>query len=413
MNVEIDTAARQGETGAGTAESLFTTFDHYKMPLGPDGTPYQYFEALRDESIERDKFVHWSEAYGGFWVVSGWEESRAIHQNNVDFSNVATTFPQYATPSGKPFFLSGQDEPEHKFYRAMVQAPFTRPRAKEMMGQLYAIADDLVDMVVGQERFDICTATDLMPGYAYCAIAGLSMDDEPYFRRFVEAMVNGALDPEGSKDDLAEMNRFWTGLVDQFRRKPNDGLLSEIVHMEYEGRKLNDDELLEFFTVLLIGGFDNTQRFLGNIFHRISWHNELRRRLAVDPSRIPAAVDEFLRLDGPACIFRQVLNPITIGGADLEPGQIVGLIHQITNRDPRRFPYPDNFIIGREAANRHLTFGIGIHHCLGAFLAHAETVAMVEKFLARIPEFVPDPDRATRWVSGQVGGMHEVPVVVR
>ena len=109
----------------------FASFDHYHTPLGPDGTPYAYYEALRDEALANGQPIGRSEAHGGFWVVVGWEESKAIQDNQRDFSNVAVTFPQYATPTGKPFFLSGQDEPEHTKYRRMVQAPFTRPRAQK------------------------------------------------------------------------------------------------------------------------------------------------------------------------------------------------------------------------------------------------------------------------------------------
>jgi len=389
--------------------SLVSTFDHYATPLGPDGTPYEYFERVRDEALEAGREIGWSNAHGGFWVVTGWQTSREIHQNTVDFSNSAVTFPQYATPSGKPFMLSGQDEPDHTHYRRMVQAPFTRPRANRMLDDMRKIADMLVDRVIGKGRIDVCEATDPMPGYAFCAIVGLSMDDAEAFRRFVHAMVEGATNPEAAAPVMREMEEYWRKVVDQRRKEPNDGLLSEIINSEYDGQRLNDEELLDFFSVLLLGGFDNTLRFLANSFYRLAWDRELRRQLARRPELIPSAVDEFLRLDGPACIFRKVVNPIRIADTDLEPGQIVGLIHQITNRDPRQFPNPDRFIPDRKP-NNHFAFGIGIHHCLGAFLAKVEAIAMIERFLARIPEFTLDPDLPTRWVSGQVGGMHAVPI---
>lgn len=390
--------------------TLVSTFDHYATPLGTDGTPYDYFERVRDEAIAAGEEIGWSNAHGGFWVVTSWKASREIHQNTVDFSNSAVTFPQYSTPSGKPFMLSGQDEPDHTHYRRMVQAPFTLPRAKRMLGDMRAIADMLVDRIIDKGQIDVCKATDPMPGYAFCAIVGLSMDDAQKFRRFVNAMVEGATDPEAAAPVMAEMGEYWRETVELRRREPNDGLLSEIINSGYEGQRLNDDELLEFFTVLLLGGFDNTLRFLANAFYRLARDSGLRRQLAANPDLIPSAVEEFLRLDGPACIFRKVVNPITIAGVDLQPGQIVGLIHQITNRDPRQFSQPDEFIADRKP-NHHFAFGIGIHHCLGAYLAKVEGIAMIERFLARIPEFELDPKRSPRWVPGQVGGMHEVPIV--
>lgn len=390
--------------------SLVSSFDHYATPLGADGTPYEYFEMIRDEAIAADEEIAWSNAHGGFWVVTSWQISREIHQNTVDFSNSAVTFPQYSTPSGKPFMLSGQDEPDHTHYRRMVQAPFTKVRANRMLDDMRAIADMLVDRVIDKGRIDVCQATDPMPGYAFCAIVGLSMEDAEKFRRFVNGMVEGATDPEGAAPVMKEMEAYWRETVELRRREPNNGLLSEIINSEYDGQRLNDEELLDFFSVLLLGGFDNTLRFLANCFYRLAWDKELRRQLTRKPELIPSAVDEFLRLDGPACIFRKVVNPIIIAGVDLQPGQIVGMIHQITNRDPRQFPHPDRFIPDRKP-NHHFTFGIGIHHCLGAHLAKVEAIAMIERFLARIPEFELDPERSARWVPGQVGGMHEVPIL--
>lgn len=388
---------------------LITSFDHYATPLGPDGTPYDYFEKIRNEALAAGREIGWSEAHGGFWVTTGWKASREIHQNNVDFSNSAVTFPQYATPSGKPFMLSGQDEPDHTHYRRMVQAPFTKVRAQKMLGQMRDIADMLVDSIIGKEAIDVCEATDPMPGYAFCAIVGLSMDDADKFRRFVHAMVQGATDPEGAAPVMREMEEFWRETVELRRRNPAEGLLSEIINSEYDGKRLNDSELLDFFTVLLLGGFDNTLRFLANAFFRLATDPQLRRQLVQHPELIPSAVDEFLRLDGPACIFREVVNPITVAGVDLKPGQIIGMIHQITNRDPRQFPDPDRFVVDRRP-NHHFTFGIGIHHCLGAYLAKVEAIAMIERFLARIPEFELDPRQKPVWIAGQVGGFHSLPV---
>lgn len=391
--------------------ALVASFDHYATPLGADGTPYDYFEKIRDEALGAGRDISWSHAHGGFWVVSSWQVSRQIHENTVDFSNSAVTFPQYSTPSGKPFMLSGQDEPDHAHYRRMVQAPFTRARAMRMLDDMRAIADMLVDRVEGKDSIDVCEATDPMPGYAFCSIVGLSMDDAVKFRRFVHAMVEGATDPAKSAPVMQEMEAYWRELVALRRKEPNEGLLSEIINSEFNGQSLTDDELLEFFTVLLLGGFDNTLRFLANCFYRLARDADLRGRLARNLELIPSAVDEFLRLDGPACIFRKVINPITVAGVDLLPGQIVGLIHQITNRDPRQFADPDRFVPDRKS-NHHLSFGIGIHHCLGAFLAKVEAIAMIERFLARIPEFTLDPDQPAHWIAGQVGGMHKVPILI-
>ena len=392
--------------------SHLRTFDHYKTPLGADGTPYGYYEMIRDEAVAQNRFIEWSEAYGGFWVVVGWQESVAILENQADFSSSASTFPQYATPSGKQFMLAGYDEPEHSKYRRIVQAPFTRPRTLRMLEQMRNLSSKLLDDVASHTHFDVCKVTDRLPGYAFCSMMGLSMENEHLYRRFAYAMVEGANDPEAAAPTMREMGEYWLKLLAERRRNPGDGLIDAMIGADCDGRPLADEELLEFCTVLLLGGFDNTLRLLANALYRLARHGDLRRHLAGNPQIIPAAIDEFLRLDAPACIFRLVRNTVRAGDVTMKAGDIAGLIYPICNRDPRQFPEPDKFVIGRPP-NRHLTFGKGVHHCLGAFLAHTECVAMVEQFLKRYPDFDLDPDRPACWSIGQVSGMRQVPIIVQ
>jgi len=229
------------------------TFDHYKTPLGADCTPYGYYEMIRDEAVAQNRFIEWSEAYGGFWVVVGWQESVAILENQADFSSSASTFPQYATPSGKQFMLAGYDEPEHSKYRRIVQAPFTRPRTLRMLEQMRSLSSMLLDDVAGDTHFDVCKVTDRLPGYAFCSMMGLSMQNEHLYRRFAYAMVEGANDPEAAAPTMREMGEYWLKLIAERRRNPGDGLIDAMIGADCDGRPLADEELLEFCTVLVAG----------------------------------------------------------------------------------------------------------------------------------------------------------------
>src|SRR6188472_2811397 len=104
--------------------SLYTTFDHLDQPIGPDHTPYDYWERLRDEALATNTPIGWSEQHGGFWVVTGWEQSREIHHNPEAFSNTESAFPRYGSPTGNRLIMAEMDPPEHKRYRRLVSGPF-------------------------------------------------------------------------------------------------------------------------------------------------------------------------------------------------------------------------------------------------------------------------------------------------
>lgn len=401
---------RHVRTKADDTMSLFTHFDHYDLPLGPDGTPYDYFERLRDEAVETDTAIGWSEAYGGLWVVAAWEAAQEVHHNTEAFSNSACTFPKYGTPGDRPFMLSEMDDPMHKKYRRLVTTPFSPKSAEARDGQIRAIANNLIDGIVDSGRADACDATEYLPERVIAVILGLSLDDAPKYRRWVHAIVSGATDPAGSAADLQEMAEYCLQSVEQRRRNPSDDLLTAIVQSEADGEKLNDTELVDFFTVLLLGGIDNTARFLSNVFWRLAWDKDLRRRLARDPGLVPFAVEEFLRMHGPAMVFRLVTERVTVADVTMEPGQYLGLAHPIYNRDPRQFDNPDSFIPER-SPNRHFALGRGVHRCLGLHLVKVEVRIMIEEFLKRIPEFELDPAAKPVWKSGQVGAMIKVPIV--
>ncbi|MCU1500304.1 MAG: cinA, partial [Acidimicrobiales bacterium] len=179
---------------------------------------------------------------------------------------------------------------------------------------------------------------------------------------------------------------------------------------EIDGERLSDEELQDFFIALLIGGIDNTVYLLANMLWRLAWDRELRRRLVRRPDMLETAIDEFLRFYSPGIVCRLVTREVTVGGATMAPGDHVVVFHPIINRDARQFEYPDVFVPER-SPNRHFALGLGIHRCLGMHLLRVEARVVAEEFMRRIPEWELDPERASRWSPGQVGGMASVPIV--
>jgi cytochrome P450 len=392
--------------------SLYTSFDHYNPPIGPDQTPYDYFEALRDEAIETETPIGWSEVYGGFWVCTGWEEAREIQHDTEAFSNIDVTFPSYALPGGRPMMLSGIDEPAHKKYRRLVQAPFSPARAWSMADYFRTDTNHLIDRFIDSGRVDIVqTLTQEVPGRMTAMLLGLPPEEGGRYRTWVHAIAQQALrDPEGAAPHLREMDEHFEVILAERRANPGDDVLSLIIQSEIDGERLTDEEIKDFFVVLLVGGIDNTVYLLANMMWRLGWDKELRRRLARKPALLETAVDEFLRFYSPGIVARLITKEVTVGGVTMQPGQHVVVFHPIVNRDPRQFENPDVFNPER-TPNRHFGLGLGIHRCLGAHLVRVEAQCVFEEFMRRIPEWELDPERTSSWLPGQVGGMVSVPIV--
>ncbi len=387
--------------------SLFTTADHYHTPLGSDGTPHAFFEALRDEAETAP--IAWSEAYGGHWVVAGYKEVQAIIQNPKAFSNKGVTFPRYETGEFE-LMMAAQDDPVHKKYRKLVAKPFSPEATDLFTEQLRQTTNALIDDRIDLGEGDVASwLADEIPARLTAILLGLPPEDGDTYRRWVWAITH-VENPEEGAEIFAELVAHARNLIDERRKNPGGDIMSRVVMSEVDGERLSDDDLVGFFTVLLLGGIDNTARFLSSVFWRLAWDIELRRRLIEHPEHIPAAVDELLRFYGPAMVGRLVTERTTVGDVTMEPGQTAMLWFAVANRDRSVFPNADNIVIDR-GPNRHLSLGHGIHRCLGAHLIRVEARVAIGEFLKRIPDFALDADKECEWLMGQVAGMLHVPIV--
>lgn len=394
-----------------TAEqaALFAKADHYNTPIGPDGTPYAHLEALRDAFDKKP--IAWSEAYGGHWIVGGYAETAEIMQNTQAFSNKGVTFPRYETGDFE-LMLAGQDDPVHKNYRKLVAGPFSPAKTAEFTDKLVQTMNDLIDEKIADGKADIASwIANEIPARLTAIILGLEPEKGDLYRKWMWAITHYfTTEPEKAAATFGEMVEHARELIAERRKNPGDDIMSLVIHAEVDGDRLSDEDLIGFFTVLLIGGIDNTARFLSTSFWRLAWDVELRRRLIANPSQVPMAVDELLRYYTPALLGRLVTERVTIGDVTMEPGQTAMLWLPVANRDRKVFEHADALVPER-TPNRHLGLGNGIHRCLGAHLIRVEGKVAFTEFLKRIPEFELDPDQDPSWLQGQVSGFHEVPIV--
>ncbi|HLW69653.1 MAG TPA: cytochrome P450 [Candidatus Binataceae bacterium] len=400
------TAIAAGANG----HSLYSNFDHIHPPIGPDGTPNAFYEALRDESVEANRPIGWSEAYNGFWVITGYPEVLDAMHNTTAFSNDAVTFPSYGV--NEPLMLAGQDDPAHKRARLLVNEPFSPGKVVDFTRLLRDNVNSLIDGIIQSGSADVAKIIgNPVPAILTAVIMGLPAELGPRFFSWTWALSHGSFtDPEAAGVKIKEMYAYFEKVIEDRRANPGEDVLSRVVQAKIDGDYLNQTELLGFCTTLLLGGIDNTSKLIATALWRLAWDLELRHRLTRDPRVIPTAIDEFLRYYAPASVGRLIKEDVTIADVPMKAGQYAMLMAPIANRDPRVFPYPDTLIADR-SPNKHLGLGTGIHRCLGAHVLRVESKIVLEEFLKRIPEFELDRSQPSEWAAGQVAGMGTVPIV--
>jgi cytochrome P450 len=189
------------------------------------------------------------------------------------------------------------------------------------------------------------------------------------------------------------MDERISSAIDSRRDTPRDDAISKLIAYEKDGVRFSDIELHGLVKMLLFGGLDTTMAAASNALLYLSEHQNFRQRLIDDPKLIPKAVEEFLRFEAPVHAFaRNVMVDTEIGGQSIRAGERVYMLWASANRDPDQFENPDEVNFDRKQ-NRHLTFGIGAHRCLGAQLARIELQIMLEEILRRIPDFHIDLDQ--------------------
>jgi cytochrome P450 len=393
--------------------SLFTNFDHTVPPLGSDGTPLEFYEALRDEMLQTGTDIGWSEQHGGFWVATGYDVVRDIFHDTAHFSNKGVTFPAYAVDEDSTLMLAAQDAPEHKKYRRLVQGPFSPQKVQSFNEPLKAMTNKLIDGFIEDGEVDLVPAlTDAVPSRMTAVILGIDPEDGDLYRKWCWAITHLFLeDPQTAAQHVAEMDAYFVETLAHRKQHLGDDVLSLVIQSEVDGEKLTDQEIKDFFIVLLLGGIENTSKLLSTMFWRLGWDIEMRRRMRnLRGEQMLLAMDEFLRYYTPAWLGRLITEDVEIGGVQMQKGQHVILHNQIANRDPRQFVHPDALVLDREP-NRHFGLGMGVHRCLGAHLVRYEGQIVAEAMLSRIPEFELDRRRTPTWINGQVSGMADVHLV--
>jgi hypothetical protein len=330
------------------------------------------------------------------WVLTRFDDVDAVLRDRamaVDARKAApgTYMAMFAERDREPSMLM-QDDPSHARLRGLVNRAFT-PRAVELLApRIQQIVDELLDAVAGSETFDLIAAfAGPLPTIVIAEMLGVDANDRDDFKRWSDDGV-ASFDPFPTDEIRAKvkaanegMDGYFHRVIAERRAVPRDDMMSALLAVEEDGKKLSEEEIVTMCGLLLAAGNVTTTDLIGNGVYALLTHPEELRKLRDDPSLIKNAVEEMLRYETPVVQTGRVLmSDGAIGGCPVHARESVMTSLAAANRDPATYPEPDRFDITRNNV-RHHSFGGGAHFCLGAPLARLEAQLAIATLVRRFP----------------------------
>ncbi len=392
---------------------LVVDFDVYDPALA---APKDVFQQRVQELAAVGPVVY-SPHYGGHWVVTQYKEVAEVLRDPARFSS----YPNNLVPHGFGKFIPLEyDPPLHTVLRHALQPLFNPNRMNALEPQIRAIVTELIDGFAARGSAEyISEFAHELPARVFLALMGWPLQDAPMFTEATDTTLHGV--PGGTEEESAAaraaaaarmMNYFGAVVTDRRNRSVDASdvtasIINSYIEIDGEVRQFTDEELCNIFMLLLIAGLHTTQGSLAWGIIHLAAHPDQRATLVADPSLIPAAVEEVLRMEAAVSMGRRVVHDTELGGVRLRAGDQMLVMLAGANRDGREFDNPDDVQVSR-TPNRHLSFGTGPHRCLGSHLARVELRIAFEELLRRLPDIEPDPDRPSVSNTAQVRGVLEL-----
>src|SRR3954463_3736493 len=399
-------------TAAPTTDST-VYYDPYDIGINAD--PYPAFRQLRDHAP-----VYYNERYD-FWALSRHAD---VQKGLVDwqiFSNSRSPILELIQsgakmPSGVVLF---EDPPVHTMHRGLMSRVFTPRQMAKLEDQIREYCARCLDPLVGSGGFDVVTElATVMPMRVIGMLLGIPEDDQIAVREKTDAdlRTRRGQPMQVQKEKVANGDMF-AEYIDWRAKHPSDDLMTRLLNAEFEDehgerRTLTRDEVLTYTAVIAGAGNETTGRLIGWLAKLLAEHPDQRRDVVKDRSLIPKVIEESLRFEPTGhATARVVTHDVEYHGTTVPAGSAMLFLIGSANRDPRRYDQPDRFDIHREDVSL-LTFGWGVHHCLGAALARLEGRVALDEFLNRFPEWDVDHDGIELAPTSTVRGWQHMPIVL-
>lgn len=355
-------------------------------PQDPDFIvdPYPTYAELRATCP-----VAHTDAYGGFWVVTRYDDVKEVARNTDTFiSAEGVTMPPTSNPT--PFLPIQLDPPQHQKYRKPLQPWFSATEMAKLEPLVRQIVVELIDGFIDKGTADL--AEELagpVPPVVIAALLGLPREDWPEFRDRAERLVYAAEveDTELGAEMAIDLMCYLALAAEDRKTNPRDDMLTKMLSIEIDGAPISDDDVLGLAFFFLMAGHETSVGGISLMLLHLAEHPEIQARLIENPSLVDRAVEESLRLGSPIqSIARTVAQDTCLRGVELVKGDKLVMNWGSANRDETKFPEPDRYSVDRPT-NSHVAFGDGIHRCIGANLARLEMRIVLEEVLRRMPNF--------------------------
>lgn len=346
-----------------------------------------------------------------FWSVFGYTDVLRIVQDPTTFRSGQGPGPERAMAPNGVGALVWADRPAHRMQRSLANKAFSPRRVTALEGRIREIAHEFVDRFAGRGHADIqAEYADRVPGTINTELLGIRTEDQPKYHDWVLAWVDALAGDEAAQERAAgaslDFFTYFTELIGGRRQVLDDGgelpddLLTALITAEVDGERYDDLTLMLILQVLITGGEETTSGGIGSGLMLLCQHPEQLELLRRDRSLLPNAVEEILRFVSPVqAMFRNTGAPVTIAGVDIPADAKVRLVYGAANRDPAVFGDPDRFDISRDLKELRgqISFGGGIHACLGASMARKLLTITLDTALDRLPGLrIADPDALVR-----------------
>ena len=379
--------------------------------------PHPIWKRLRDEAP-----LYYNEQLD-FYAVSRFADVDAFSRDPKTFcSSHGTVLEMITAEPAEIEMMIFMDPPEHTRYRRLVSKAFTPRRMALLEDDIRALCTRLLDELAGAQSFDYVQDFGAkVPAYVIAALLGVSPGDRDFVRGCIDESFH--LDPEkGMYNEISvaailRLHEYVTEILTDRQKSPRDDMFTDLVNGEIvdedgEPRRLTTEQAVNFALLIGSAGTETVARLLGWAALTLDDNPEQRAELAADPSLIPNAVEELLRYEAPSPVqSRWCTADVEIHGGKIPASSKVVMITGSAGRDERAFPDADRFDIHRKI-DHHVSFGYGIHFCLGAALARTEGRIALEETFKRFPEWSVDREGAVPLHTSTVRGYSKLPISV-